>query len=393
MENELTLTKGQTMSDRFVLNSQPASSDVLTALSQLDKQLIAIDNLNQHLYRLFFPLTKDFEPSVEIQLAKNSIANLLYDVTIYGDKLIDKVKPYRERINSLIHDSVFERLHIDISVNVFDNQDIEEDLFFNAEDSWFDEDNLQFYSGCDPNVVEVVYSCYLPLSNLSQVNAKVYTFSHYPTQEEWMFAKAIVRFLNKRFGISLTVAKPVELNEKDLQTIRNVLADKNCKAQLEKLTAPAFNVDKTIYLNIAKRGVSLEFLFDGYNFCWNSCGGEPFKKYSLPINYSLYDRSWRFNEIEPSGYCKRELKETDYNSYDNFRSYFAPALDNNYIYGYFEPAIVLNKGRVFKIQKKADNLYFLNDKNDVIVTVNNDQVANPRLLLQLINDLLIKLGK
>ena len=378
------------MSDKFVLNAQPASSDVLSALSQLDKQLAAIDDLNKHLYRLFLPLTKDFDSSVEIQLAKNSVANLLYDVTVYGDQLIQKVEPYKELLDRLIHDTVFEQLHIDITINVFDNQDIEEATFF--DDDWLDDDNLQLFSCCDPMPVEVVYSCYLPLTGSSKASAKVSNFSDYPTKEEWLFAKAIVKFLNKRFGMNLTVVKPAELNEKDLQTIRDILTDKDCQVELEHLIAPAYHFDETIYLNLAKRGVTIEFLFDGYNFSWNSCHSKPFKKYELPVNYSLYDRSWRFNIIEPSGYCKRELKETDYNPYENFRSYFAPALNNAWRDGWFEPAIMLNKGRIFKIQRKVNHIYFLNDKNDIIMIVDEDQVDDPRLLMKLVNDLLSKIG-
>ena len=377
-----------------------ASPKLLTTLTQLHKQCVEVESLNRQLFQLFQPFTKDFKSQIKMQLAKDSIANLFYNVEVHGNLLSKKTDT--GKINQLIHKPIFNQLNIDISIDVFDNTgeiDDEEqfsydddlDVDFSEEDDLFAD--LYFESVCEPCISKITYSYFIPLTGFKNSNAQLYNYTDYPTQDEYDFCKIIAKFINKQFDLDLMPAKIQAIHEKDLHTVRDILADKDCQTQLANLTTPAYRFDKTIYLNIAKRGVSLEFLFDGYNFYWNSCNSKPFKKYNLPINYSLYDRSWRFNEIEPSGYCQRTLNKSDYNSYDNFRSYFAPALDNNYIDGYFEPAIVLNKGRVSKVQRKANSLYFLNDKNDVIATIESDQVANPRLLLQLINDLLIKIGK
>lgn len=376
-----------------------SSQNFLTVQTQLHKQLVIVDTLNRQLLKHFQPLTTDFKSSVEVQLTKDSVANLLYNAEVHGNQLSKKINA--DEITRLIHRPIFDQLNIDISINVFDSKDNidDEDQYFYDDylDMGFSEDDdifadVCFESVCDPCIGEITYSYFIPLTGYKSSDTQLDTYTRYPTQEEYDFAKDIAKFINKQFGLDLMPAKIKTINEKDLNTVHDVLADKDCQAQLSNLTIPAYSFDETVYLNIAKRKVSIEFLFDGYNFYWNSCNSKPFKKYDLPINYSLYDRSWRFNEIEPSGYCKRELKETDYNPYENFRSYFAPALDNNYIYGYFEPAIVLNKGKIAKIQKKDDHIYFINDKGNVIVTVENAEVTNPRLLMKLINDLLIKIG-
>lgn len=362
-----------------------------TTISRLNQQLIIVNSLNEQLLEMFGSYVDDIQSSVEIQLTRNSVANLLYNIEAYGHSLSDRAESQKEKIEHLINKPIFDKLNIDIAINIF-NTDNKETIYDDYLDLCYSDGDfadLEFASNYDPYVENIAYSCFIPLTGLPLSDARWDTYTNYPTVEEYNFADAIAGVIKKHFGLKIAPDAPKQIHHEDLQMIHDIITDKECKEQLAKLTSSALAADETIYLNLAKRGTTIEFLFDGYNFYWNSCYSKPFQKYKLPINYSLYDRSWRFNEIEPSGYCQRTLNKSDYNPYEDFRSFFAPALDNNYIYGWFEPAIVLNKGFIKKVQRKADRLYYLNDKGDIIATVHKDEVTNPGLLMQFINDLLV----
>lgn len=172
--------------------------------------------------------------------------------------------------------------------------------------------------------------------------------------------------------------------------IKNLINNKEIKDELNLLKSEDTILNnEEISLNLSNRDIYLSFLFEGYNFHWNSPRLDKFEKYNLPIDYTLIEKGWT-KEISVA-----ERKVEKFNDIYNpliLVNHFKGSIDleKQSIYSSNNMKIILNKGEVKDIFITNKKIYLMNEKKDVIFNADKKYVLDKDKLIEDINYIIKK---
>ena len=185
--------------------------------------------------------------------------------------------------------------------------------------------------------------------------------------------------------------------ETNVETIDDILLDINSivknnelDKELKKLVANhTFLKDIEIQLLIDKRGLELFYIFEGYDFFWNSPDLSKFDNSKIPIKYFLIEKGW-YNGIDIADRSTSNTKsfhnpEILINHFKNSLNLYEHNLD-----AANRMTICVNKGLVENIIDKKQTVYYTDKDDNIILCLDKEYIKDKRKLKEDLNYIIQK---
>ena len=184
---------------------------------------------------------------------------------------------------------------------------------------------------------------------------------------------------NEGFSQAIDYKVKVENKPIDFKEINKIVNDKIFTDTLRREYTVVDDVEISLYID--KEKLSIHFNQIGYNFNWNALQSINEDKYTIPITYSIIDKTGGLGTNE--GYSTYKVKKIQSTGTEEYLNFFQGCIKGKTI-----NRLILNKGKVNYYKKIDDHFYFFNKKDRCIFQSPN--IKDPDLTLNKINDFIDK---
>lgn len=180
---------------------------------------------------------------------------------------------------------------------------------------------------------------------------------------------------NEGFSQAINYKVKIKNNPIDFKEINKIVNDTTFTETLRREYTVVDDVEVSLYID--KEKLSIHFNQIGYNFNWNALQSINEDKYTIPITYSIIDKTGGVGTNE--GYSTYKVKKIQSTGTEEYLNFFQGSIKGKTI-----KRLVLNKGKAKYYKKVNKFFYFFNEKDKCIFQSSN--IKDPDLTLNKIND-------